>query len=272
MTVDKRVSTESVVRAVGSGDSILIGGWGDIRKPMSLVRAIAGSDVADLTIYSYAAMDLDLLIGAGKVRKAVFGFVACDGGAPIRNRECRPGHGVRRPSIFARWTSTCSAVSSGQPPRRIPFYPLRGGIGTDVLTVNPELRTIKDPYSDETVLAVPACSPDFVLIHANEADQLGNARIAGDPFWDRVFVKAGKHVALSCERIVPVGEIDEADILGIHVDQVIEAPGAALPGSCYPDYAFDAETCVEYGKGLTGSRRLCDLSGPRTELREDSAG
>ena len=155
MTVDKRVSTESVIAAVGSGDSILIGGWGDIRKPMSLVWAIAGSDVADLTIYSYAAMDLDLLIGAGKVRKAVFGFVACDGGAPIRAGNVVRAR--REATVDIRemdeYMFCCQFKAAAE---RIPFYPVRGGIGTDVLTVNPELCTIQDPYSDETVLAVPA--------------------------------------------------------------------------------------------------------------------
>ena len=247
MTVDKRVSTGSVIAAVESGDSILIGGWGDIRKPMALVRAIAGSDVADLTIYSYAAMDLDLLIGAGKVRKAVFGFVACDGGAPIRAGNVVRAR--REATVDIRemdeYMFCCQFKAAAE---RIPFYPVRGGIGTDILTVNPELRTIQDPYSDETVLAVPALSPDLCLIHANAADRLGNASISGDPFWDRVFVKAAKHVVVSCERIVPVGEIGEADILGIHVDQVLEAPGGAMPGSCYPDYSFDAVACVEYAK------------------------
>ncbi len=247
MTVDKRVSNEAAIAAVGSGDSILIGGWGDVRKPMSLVRAIARSDVANLTIYSYAAMDLDLLIGAGKVRKAVFGFVACDGGAPIRAGNVIRAR--REATVDMRemdeYMFCCQFKAAAE---RIPFYPVRAGIGTDILTLNPELRTVHDPYSDETVLAVPAFSPDLCLIHANAADRTGNARISGDPFWDRVFAKAGKHVVVSCERIVPVGEIGEADILGIHVDQVVEAPGAAAPGSCYPDYAFDAQACLEYGK------------------------
>ena len=63
-----------------------------------------------------------------------------------------------------------------------------------------------------------------------------------------MFVKAARRVVVSCERIVPVGATGEADILGIHDDQVVEAPGAALPASCYPDYGFDAQARVEYAK------------------------
>ena len=247
MTVDKRASVQEVVSELGSGDTLLIGGWGDVRKPMSLVRAVASADVGDLTVYSYAAMDLDLLIGAGKVGKAVFGFVAFDGGAPGKVGNLVRARREETVDIreMDEYMFCCQFKAAAE---RIPFYPVRGGIGTDVLRVNPELQTIKDPYGGETLVAVPACRPDYVFIHVNEADQLGNARIIGDPYWDTVFAMAGKKVVLSSERILPVGEIQDSDILGIYVDQVVEAPGGAYPGGCYPDYTFDAEAWVEHGR------------------------
>ncbi|MBK5289322.1 MAG: acyl CoA--acetate/3-ketoacid CoA transferase subunit alpha, partial [Acidimicrobiia bacterium] len=48
--------------------TIGIGGWGSRRKPMSLVRALARSDVKDLTVVSYGGPDLGLLCATGKVR------------------------------------------------------------------------------------------------------------------------------------------------------------------------------------------------------------
>ena len=245
--VDKRSSQEAVVSKIRDGDSVLIGGWGDIRKPMSLVKAIARAKIKNLTVYSYAAMDLDLLVGTDSVKQAFFGFVACDGGAPISagniNRaRCNTTVDIRE---MDEYMFACQFKAAAE---RIPFYPVRGGIGSDVLTVNPQIKTIVDPYGDETLVAVPACSPDHVLIHVNEADQLGNAKIAGDSFFDGVFAKAGKHVVVSCERVVPVGHIHDADILGIYIDQVVESKDAARPGSCYPDYDFDAEACLAYSR------------------------
>jgi len=56
---------------------------------------------------------------------------------------------------------------------RLLFFPVRGGIGTDILTINPEIKTITDPYNGETVVAMPSFRPDYALIHLNEADKLG---------------------------------------------------------------------------------------------------
>ena len=247
MTIDKRVNVDEVVEDISNGASIVIGGWGDIRKPMTIVNAIARSSLTDLTILSYAAMDLDLLIGAGKVKTAVFGFVSFDGGAPGKagNFNRARCEGTVEIKEFDEYMFCCQFKAAAE---RIPFYPVRGGIGTDILTINPEIKTIRDPYTNETLVAVPAFQPDYALIHVNEADQLGNARIAGDPYFDPLFAKAANKVIVSCERIVAVGEIRHSDILATYVEQVIEAPRGAQPGSCFPDYSFDAKACAAYGR------------------------
>ncbi|MBW2367191.1 MAG: CoA transferase subunit A [Deltaproteobacteria bacterium] len=246
MVVDKRAGIDQVVKGMKDGVSIVIGGWGPSRKPMALIRAIAGSSLKDLTILSYAAIDLDLLIGAGKVKTAVFGFVAFDG-APgqVGNFNRARSEGSVEIKESDEYIFACQFKAAAD---RIPFYPVRGGIGTDILTVNPEIQTIKDPYNGETLVAIPAFTPDYAIIHVNEADQLGNGRIIGDAHWDRLFVRAADKVILSAEKIVPVGEIRESAILSTYVDRVVEAPQGALPGSCYPDYAFDAKELARYGK------------------------
>src|SRR5436190_8081759 len=75
---DKRMTEDAVVAALRSGMTIGIGGWGSRRKPMSLVRAILRSDLADLTIVSYGGPDVGLLCAAGKVERVVYGFVSLD--------------------------------------------------------------------------------------------------------------------------------------------------------------------------------------------------
>jgi len=247
MTIDKRANVDEVVDGIKDGASIVIGGWGDIRKPMTIVNAIARSSLKDLTILSYAAMDLDLLIGAGKVKTAIFGFVSFDGGAPGRagNFDRARREGTVEIKEFDEYMFSCQFKAAAE---RIPFYPIRGGIGTDILTINPEIKTIQDPYTNETLVAVPAFQPDYALIHVNEADQNGNARITGDAHFDSLFAKAAKKVIVSCERILEVGEIRHSNIMATYVEQVIEAPRGARPGSCFPDYSFDAKACAAYGK------------------------
>src|SRR3954451_3915967 len=72
------MTEEQVAAELRSGMTIGIGGWGSRRKPMSLVRAILRSDLKDLTVVSYGGPDVGLLCAAGKVRKAVYGFVSLD--------------------------------------------------------------------------------------------------------------------------------------------------------------------------------------------------
>src|SRR5512137_3002162 len=75
---DKRMTDDEVVAVLRDGMTIGIGGWGSRRKPMSLVRELLRSDVTDLTVVSYGGPDLGLLCRAGKVRRAVYGFVSLD--------------------------------------------------------------------------------------------------------------------------------------------------------------------------------------------------
>ncbi|MFH0731283.1 MAG: CoA-transferase [Pseudomonadota bacterium] len=246
MMIDKRTTIDRVVEEMRDGISIVIGGWGPFRKPMALIRAIAASPVKELIVYSYAAMDLDLLIGAGKVKTAVFGFVSFEGapGAAGNFNRARCTASVEIKELD-EYMFACQFKAAAD---RIPFYPVRGGIGTDILTVNPELRLIQDPYAGETLVAMPACVPDLAIIHVNEADPLGNARILGDAYWDRLFVRAANRVIISAERIVPVGAIQNSAILGVYVDGVIEAPRGAHPCNCYPDYPYDAGEMAAYGR------------------------
>src|SRR4029079_18263516 len=72
---DKRCTEADVVAELRDGMTIGIGGWGSRRKPMSLVRAILRSSLADLTIVSYGGPDVGLLCAPGTGKKVVYGLV-----------------------------------------------------------------------------------------------------------------------------------------------------------------------------------------------------
>jgi len=245
MTIHKIVGVEESIEGLKDGSSILIGGWGPFRKPMEIVRRIARSTIKDLTVLSFAGMDLDLLIGAGKVKTAIFGFVSFEGapGGPGNFKRARCSGSVEMKEL-SEYMFIAQFKAAAE---RLPFYPTRSGTGTDILTINPEIRTIKDPYSDETLVAVPAFTPDYAIIHVNESDQLGNACISGDPYLDALFVRAADKVIMSTERILPVGKILENSISGSWVDRVVEAPQGAYPGDCYPDYGINQKEFKRYG-------------------------
>jgi glutaconate CoA-transferase, subunit A len=142
---DKVMSPADVVGELRSGMTIGIGGWGSRRKPMALVRAILRSGLTDLTIVSYGGPDVGLLMADGRVRRVVCGFVSLDTIALEPHfRIGRQNGTVELTEVdegMLQWGLLAAA-------HRLPFLPTRAGLGSDVLRVNPELRTVRSPYSD----------------------------------------------------------------------------------------------------------------------------
>ena len=141
---------------------------------------------------------------------------------------------------------------------RVPFYPTRAGLGSDMLTMNPELRTVASPYPDEDgdheeLVAIPAFRLDAALVHMNRADAAGNGQFLGpDLYFDDLFAKAAARTYLSCEKVVPTenlldeGTVHTLKIPRIFVDGVVEAPRGAHFTECPPDYGRDEAFQREY--------------------------
>src|ERR1700712_5136424 len=164
---DKRMSIADVVGRLESGMTIGVGGWGSRRKPMAVIRAIANSDLTDLTLVSYGGPDVGLLVAAGKVRRLVSGFVSLDSIALEPHfRAARPRGEVAFTGVdegMLQWGLLAAA-------QRLPFLPIRAGLGSDVLRVNHELKLVTSPYpspdgSFEELVAMPALTLDAAIIH-----------------------------------------------------------------------------------------------------------
>ncbi|MEJ1089834.1 CoA-transferase [Microbacterium sp. Mu-80] len=247
---DKTMTEAEVVSRLRSGMTIGIGGWGSRRKPMSLVKEIVKSDLRDLTIVSYGGPDVGLLCAAGKVKKVVFGFVSLDS-IPLdpHFRAARQNGEIEVEEYdegMLQWGLQAAGI-------RLPYLPTRAGLGSDVMTVNPHLKTIVDPYQGETLVAMPAIPLDAALVHMNRADIHGNAQYLGpDLYFDDLFCLAAENAYVSAERIVPTSELAAnahpatIRIPRLLVSGVVEAPGGAHFTSCVPDYDRDEQFQREY--------------------------
>src|SRR5688500_14375912 len=129
---------------------------------------------------------------------------------------------------------------------RLPFLPTRAGLGSDVLTVNPSLRLVGDPYGEGKFVAMPALRLDVALIHMNRADERGNGQFLGpDLYFDDLFCLAADRAYMSCEKIVPTDALlDEGSVHTLRINRsmvtgVVESPGGAHFTSCVPDYDRD---------------------------------
>ena len=196
------MTPDEIVAELRDGMTIGIGGWGSRRKPMALVRAILRSPLKDLTIVSYAGPDVGLLVASGQARRVVTGFASLDS-IPLEPnfRRARQAGTVELTELdegMLHWGLLAAA-------HRLPFLPIRAGLGSGVLEVNPELRTVRSPYADnEELVAMPALRLDATLVHMNRADARGNGQYLGpDPYFDDLFCLAAERAYVSCERIVP---------------------------------------------------------------------
>ncbi|WP_327282926.1 MULTISPECIES: CoA-transferase [unclassified Streptomyces] len=241
---DKSMTPDEVVGQLRSGMTLGIGGWGSRRKPMALVRALLRSEITDLTVVSYGGPDVGLLAAAGRIRRLVAPFATLDS-IPLE-----PHFRAARESCAFTLTEYDEAMfmwGLHAAANRLPFLPVRAGLGSDVMRVNPELRTITSPYADgEEFVAVPALRLDAALVHLNRADRLGNAQYLGpDPYFDDLFCEAADAAYVSCEQLVETSELSKAGppqslLVSRHsVTGVVETPNGAHFTSCVPDYGRD---------------------------------
>ncbi|MEX2255002.1 MAG: CoA-transferase, partial [Acidimicrobiia bacterium] len=136
---------------------------------------------------------------------------------------------------------------------RVSFLPCRAGLGSAIMDVNPELRTVESPYDGQELVAMPALKLDVALLHANRADQRGDAQYLGpDWFFDDLFAMAADRTFVSCEKVVtPDGFAEEGPLESIRVsriftDGVVEAPLGAHFTHCIPDYQRDEQIQKAY--------------------------
>ncbi|WP_182908492.1 CoA transferase subunit A [Microbispora sp. H13382] len=221
-------SIEEIVGSLESGMTIGIGGWGSRRKPMALVRAIYRSSLTDLTIVAYGGPDVGLLCAAGKVRRVVAPFVTLDSIALEPHFRAARQRGA---VDFTEYDEGMFMFGLLAAAHRLPFLPTRAGLGSDVMRMNPALRTVRSPYDDgEELVAVPALTMDVALVHMDVADTRGNGRYLGpDPYMDDLFAKASGRCFMSCDRLVEAGELGGPPqtllVSRMHVTGVVETPG-----------------------------------------------
>lgn len=255
------MSPDDVVSELRSGMTLGLGGWGSRRKPMALVQAILRSDLTDLTLVSWGGPDVGLLCAAGRVRQVVYGFVTLDS-IPLephfRNAREQGTVGARE------WGEGLFLQGLRAAAWNLPFLPSRAGLGSDVLTHDPSLKLVADPYGGPELLAVPALKLDAALVHADVCDAHGNGAVLGpDAFFDDLFCLAAERAWVSCERVVDDLR-SEAPRSCIHLNPtmvagVVPAPGGAWFTECPPAYPRDEDTQRRYAKAARDPAATADF-------------
>ena len=279
--LDKVLSARDAIAQLRDGMTLGIGGWGPRRKPMALVREIVRSTLTDLTLVSYGGPDVGMLCAAGRVRKVIYGFVSLDA-IPVEPwfRKAREAGAIEAREIdegLLQWGLKAAGM-------RVPFLPTRVGLATDVLTMNPDFRTIRSPYDDgELLLAMPALKLDAALVHVDRSDRLGNTQTLGpDPYFDAQFARAAERCLVSCEELVERMDLAHPDDARLNqferyfVTSVVHAPCGAHPTSNPPAYGWDMDHFKKYvaaaGEDDGWARNLAQFVGNTEDEYLEHAG
>lgn len=173
---DFLADAEAIAAAIPDG--ALLGLPPDYSMPaMAVVHALIRRNAQNLKLLGVPVLGLgaDLLIGAGCVAEVEASAVSLgEAGLAPRFTEA-----AERGEIRVR-DATCPAIHTGlqATEKGVPFMPLRGVIGSDLVSLRSDWKIIENPMKEkDPILLIPAIQPDVALFHARWADEAGNVWI-----------------------------------------------------------------------------------------------
>jgi glutaconate CoA-transferase, subunit A len=252
LSTGSKVTTmrEAVAAHVHDGDTVVIEGF------THLICFAAGHEIIrqrrrDLVLCRLTPdLIYDQMIAAGCARKLVFSWAGNPGAGSlhafrraVEGKDTAPLE-LEEYSHFGMVGRLCAGAA------RLPFWPMRNYMGTDLPAANPRIASVECPYTGERLATVPALNPDVTIVHAQRADAQGNTQI-----WGLLGVQ--KEAAFASGRVIVVVEelVDEqvirADpnrtlIPGLVVDAVVVEPWGAHPSYAQGYYDRDNEFYVQW--------------------------
>jgi glutaconate CoA-transferase subunit A len=222
---------------------------------MTAVAALMRRGVRDLHIVAVpqGGFQVDQLVGAGAVARVEAAAVTLGefGLAPRFTAALKAGE-------VEIWDSTCPALQAGlqAAEKGIPFIPLRGIIGSDLLRVRPDWKVIQNPLAEsgvnDPIVVLPAIRPDVTLFHAAKADQHGNVWI-GIRRELMLMAHASKRALVTTEEIVDGNLLDDpalaaGTIPALYISAIAVAPRGAAPVGLAGCYAPERAALAAYAQ------------------------
>ena len=233
---------------------------------MAVVRALVRRKAKALRLLGVPVlgMSADLLIGAGCVAEVESSAVSLGeaGPAPRFTEAAESGEIVVRDATCPAIHTALQATEKG-----VPFMPLRGVLGSDLIKLRTDWKVSQNPFRDDEdqILLVPALSPDVALFHARWADDEGNVWI-GRRRELATIAHAAKRCFVTYEEKRP-GSMLEDEVLApgvlsaVYVTAVAQARRGAWPLGVPDIYEIDDAHLMRYAKAAKtreGFRRYLD--------------
>jgi len=239
--------SEAIRRFVQNGDTVYAAGF------THLIPFAAGHEIIRQKkrglVLARATPDLvyDQMVAAGCARKVIFSYMGNPGVGSLRfvRSEIEAGRLEFEEYSHFGMISRLQAGATG-----LPFMPMNPTAASDLERANPSYRTVRDPYSGQDVVVVPALNPDVAIVHVQRCDQDGNAHIWGIIGEQKEAAFAASRVILTTEEIVDEAVIrsdpNRTLIPGMVVDAVCHVPFAAHPSYTQGYYDRDNAFYLEW--------------------------
>jgi glutaconate CoA-transferase subunit A len=243
---------DAIAAYVHDGDTVAIEGFTAFIC-FSAAHEIIRQGRRDLTLCRMTPdLIYDQMIAAGCARKLVFSYLGNPGVGALHCIRRAVEKGVPQPLEIEEYSHFGMVGRYMAGAARLPFFPLRSYLGTDLATANPSIRFVDSPYGDGQVAVVPPLNPDVAIVHAQRADAGGNTQI-----WGLLGVQ--KEAAFAARRVIVVVEeiVDEAVIRsdpnrtvipGLVVDAVVHQPYGAHPSYVQGYYDRDNQFYLEWDR------------------------
>jgi 3-oxoacid CoA-transferase subunit A/3-oxoadipate CoA-transferase alpha subunit len=221
---------EAALSYVKNGHALMVGGFGLIGAPLTLIDGLAKKDVADLTVISNnlgeKGKGLGALLSQKKIKKAIGSYFTS-------NREIGEFYqrGEIELELLPQGTLAESIRAGGA---GIGGYYTKTGVGTD-LAKGKEEREI----NGATYIFEPAIRANVALIRAWKADTLGNL----------VYYKTARNFnpAMATAADVVIAEVDEIVVPGELSPEEIVTPHLFVDGIIKAKKILTKEGVKDYG-------------------------
>lgn len=225
--------------------------------PCAFARALVRAGRRDLRLLGVpvSGYATDLLIGAGCVASVQSSGVTLGeaGFAPRFTAALKAGR-------IAMTDATCPAIHTmlQAAEKGVPFMPLRGILGSDILAHRPDWRVIDNPFAPEGVdggdpiVLLPALSPDIALFHAVMADRDGNVYV-GRRHEIATIAHAASRALATVERITDVNLLEDerlaaGTISATYIEAFAVADHGAWPVALLDEYPADPAHFALYAR------------------------
>ncbi len=226
---------DAVERFVHDGDSVALEGFTHL-IPFGAAHEIIRQGRRNLTLIRMTPdLIYDQMIGMGIARRLVFSWGGNPGVGSLHRLRDAAERGWPQPLDIVEHSHAAMANAYEAGAAGMPCAIFRGYRGSDLPSVNPQIKFLTCPFTGEELACIPALRPDVTIIHAQKADREGNVLIEGIVGVQKEAALAARHAVVTVEEIV--------DDFGPRSANAIILPSwsihavAPIPGGARPSYA-----------------------------------